>query len=476
MNLYNIHRKLSLIALLPVLAWTLSGVMHPLMSNFKPKVNARLSVNKKEKNIDQISISIDSVMKLKGWKEIQSFRLVNIDSALFYQVKKEGENIYVSTANGKTIEDGDHEYAKYLATMYSGEQSSTIASISTQTSFSNEYVKIARILPVYKVEYKRMDGLSVFIDVNTDRMTYATNTIRSTFQAFFLWAHSWTFLSFNNTFRLFVLGTFIILSFLAGFTGIVVYTKYRKVYQRQDHSKIPWQRRLHRTLGIGLSFTLLLFTLSAFMHMLPKYAALDKVSFEKQAVFSINELLFDFDQIQEPWMNVKPIKIGNQAYFQFYFKKDRSIVKKYYDTQLGEELIKGDSIYAVHLAKTYSGLTEVKSINEVRNFENEYGFINKLLPVQKVQFAGVGNPRWYIDTETSFVGAIIEDRAALSGFIFAYFHKYHLFDFLGKGMRDLLMSSFALGNFLLSLLGFMMYLNSKKTTKKRKNKSKKLVF
>lgn len=476
MNLYKIHRKLSLIALLPVLAWTLSGVMHPLMSYFKPKVNARLAVNKEEKKTNQILISIDSVMRLKRWTNIQSFRLVNVDSSLYYQIKREGKNIYVSTVNGNTNENGEYEYATYLAGLYSGEQSSTIADISTQNSFSNEYVKIARILPVYKVAYKRMDGLSIFIDVNTDRMTYATNTIRSTFQAFFLWAHSWVFLSFNNIFRLSVLGAFITISFLAGFTGILVYTKYRKVYHLQNSAKVTWQRKLHRTLGIGLSFTLLLFALSAFMHMLPKYTALDKAIFEYQSVFSADELLFNFDQIQEPWINVKPVKVGHQSYFQFHFIKGRSIVKKYYNTTSGEELIKGDSIYAVHLAKSYSGLSKVKNTERISRFENEYGFINKLLPVQKVQFTREGNPRWYIDTETSFVGAIIEDKSALSGFIFAYFHKYHFFDFLGKGMRDIIMTSFALGNFLVSLLGFMMYLNTKKTTRERKRKKKELVY
>ncbi|WP_044201365.1 PepSY domain-containing protein [Flammeovirga sp. OC4] len=475
MNIYKIHRQLSLIALLPVLAWTLSGVMHPLMSNFKPKVNQRLSVNKEVKSTSQFDLSVDSILKMNHWEDIKSFRLVTIDSSIYYQFKREEGNIYINAKTGDKLKGGDIEYATYLAGLYSGEQSQKISDISVQNEFSNEYVKIARILPVYKVQYERMDGLRVFIDVNTDRMTYATNTIRSTFQRVFLWAHSWTFLDFNTTFRLLVLGFFITISFLAGVTGILVYTKYRKTYQRQQQSKVPWQRRLHRTLGIGLSFTLLLFALSAFMHMLPKYTALDKTSYASSYSFSQEDMIFDLDTMRGDWINYQPVIIDGINYYQFHFKEGRSVTKRYFHTVSGEELIKGDSIYAVQLAKQYSGLSSVKNITEVNKFANEYGFINKLLPVQKVQFEGEGNPRWYIDTATTYVGAIIEDKAAFSGFIFAYFHKYHMFDFLGKEARDTIMSLFALGNFLVSFLGLLMYINQKKAVKKRK-KTKELVY
>ncbi|KXX70118.1 PepSY domain-containing protein [Flammeovirga sp. SJP92] len=474
MNLYKIHRQLSLIALLPVLAWTLSGVMHPLMSNFKPRVNQRLAVNKEVKSADQIQLSVDSIMKINHWEDIASFRLVTIDSAIFYQFKRAEGNTYINAKSGEKLMNGDIHYATYLAGLYSGEEEQKIDAIDIQKEFSNEYVKIARILPVYKVQYKRMDGLWVFIDVNTDRMTYATNTIRSTFQRVFLWAHSWTFLDFNNTFRLLILGFFITISFLAGVTGILVYTRYRKTYQRQQKSRVPWQRRFHRTLGIGLSFTLLLFALSAFMHMLPKYTALDKTSYGSPAQYSQEEMIFDLDTVKGDWINYQPVKIDGINYYQFHFKAGRGISKRYFHSVSGEELIKGDSIYAVQLAKQYSGLSSVKSITEVKKFANEYGFINKLLPVQKVQFEGEGNLRWYIDTQTTFVGAIIEDKAAFSGFIFAYFHKYHMFDFLGKKARDTIMSVFALGNFLVSLLGLLMYINQKKVTKKRR-KSRELV-
>ncbi|NME69205.1 PepSY domain-containing protein [Flammeovirga aprica] len=475
MNLYKIHRQLSLVALIPVLAWTLSGVMHPLMSNLKPNVNQRLVVNKDVKARDHFQLSVDSIMKMNHWEDIMSFRLVSIDSSVYYQFKREEGNTYINATSGEKLMNGDIHYATYLAGLYSGEEKQKIDEISIQKEFSNEYVKIARILPVHKVQYKRMDGLRVFIDVNTDRMTYATNSIRSTFQRVFLWAHSWTFLDFNNTFRLLVLGFFISISFFAGITGILVNTKFRKTYQCQQKSRIPWQRRWHRTLGIGLSFTLLLFALSAFMHMLPKYTALDKTSYVSSTSFSQEAMIFDLDTIKGDWINYQPLKIDGINYYQFHFKAGRGITKRYFHSISGEELIKGDSIYAVQLAKQYSGLTKVKNSTEVKKFANEYGFINKLLPVQKIQFEGEGNPRWYIDTATTFVGAIIEDKSAFSGFIFAYFHKYHMFDFLGKQARDTIMSLFALGNFLVSLLGLLMYINQKKAVKKRR-RSKELVY
>ncbi|OHX64426.1 PepSY domain-containing protein [Flammeovirga pacifica] len=469
MNWYKIHSKLSLIALVPVLAWTLSGVMHPLMSNFKPNVKQRLAVNKEVKKWGENTLSIDSVMTLHQWESIQSFRLVGLDSTLYYQIKHSQSNYYVHTKTGQILDNGDEKYAIYLAGLYSEEENTKVSAVEKQESFSNEYVKIARILPVFKVKYLRMDGLRVFVDVNTDQMTYATNHLRSLFQQFFLWGHSWTFLNFNQTFRLLILSLFVLVSFSAGLSGIFVYTKFRKTYKQQHSSKVDKQRKWHRTLGIALSFTLLLFTLSAFVHMLPKYNALDKTSFSTSNSFGKNDLRYPFSDLPKGWVNIQPVKIKEQTYYQVFYKKGKGISKRYFDVTRGVELRGADSIYAVQLAMNYGGLSEVKQTKRIHKFENEYGFINKLLPVQKVQFAGHGHPRWYIDTTTSYVGAIIEDQSALSGFVFAYFHKYHMFDFMGKGFRDTLISVFALGNFLVSLLGFMMYIkNVKKKSKNRK--------
>ncbi|MBB6459420.1 PepSY domain-containing protein [Flammeovirga kamogawensis] len=476
MSLYKIHRKLSLVALFPLLAWTLSGVMHPLMSNLKPKVNQRIIVNQNIKNTDKTILSVAEIMVRNNWATIQSYRFINYDSSLYYQFKIAGNNIYINATNGDRLKDGDIQYASYLAGLYSDEDASKIRSITTQESFSNEYVKIARILPVYKVQYRRMDGLRVFIDVNSDKMTYATNSIRSAFQTFFLYAHSWTFLDFNQTFRLVILSVFVLITFFAGVTGILVYTKFRKTYIRQNKSRVPWQRRLHRILGIGLSFTLLLFAMSAFMHMLPKYTAIDKAIFASETTFTIDEMTFNTNMIDKNRMNHQPVRIEGKVYCQFHYKQGRDIIKKYFDVFSGSELIGGDSIYAVSLAKQFSGLIAVKSVAEIKRFENEYGFINKLLPVQKVQFSYDGNPRWYIDTTSGFVGAIIDDKAAFSGFIFAYFHKYHLLDFLGKGVRDTILLLFALGNFIVSSLGFWMYISTKKVVKKQKKKNRELVY
>src|SRR6202012_6278339 len=78
------------------------------------------------------------------------------------------------------------------------------------------------------------------------------------------------------------------------------------------------------------------------------------------------------------------IKIYNHTYYQVSTGKKEI---KYYDTKSGTELADGDKTFATFLSNYYrpetKGMKQVKGklkVAQIRQFDNEYGFINKRLP------------------------------------------------------------------------------------------------
>ena len=61
-KIYGWHRTIGIITIIPVIFWTLSGLMHPFMAHFfKPEIaNERIDLNTIEKH--QLKFSIQEVL------------------------------------------------------------------------------------------------------------------------------------------------------------------------------------------------------------------------------------------------------------------------------------------------------------------------------------------------------------------------------------------------------------------------------
>lgn len=101
-------------------------------------------------------------------------------------------------------------------------------------------------------------------------------------------------------------------------------------------------------------------------------------------------------------------------------------------------------------------IMEIADSQLVAEFGNEYGFIFKRLPVVKVQFKGMGNPRYYVEPATGALAAEVRDADALEGWSFAFLHKWDFANF-NKDFRDIMVSLFALGNILVALMGIWLF-------------------
>jgi hypothetical protein len=92
------------------------------------------------------------------------------------------------------------------------------------------------------------------------------------------------------------------------------------------------------------------------------------------------------------------------------------------DATTGEKWSGDVKTVATLLTKQYADPSNsVVQTEFIQKFSGEYGFINKRLPVVKVQFSGPGNPRYYIEPLTGVLAAKVDDLDALEGKSFERF-------------------------------------------------------
>lgn len=138
----------------------------------------------------------------------------------------------------------------------------------------------------------------------------------------------------------------------------------------------------------------------------------------------------------------------------------------YFDTQTGKERELADEDYARFLSIYYhtqdSGLTTFKGrvkVDVIKQFNNEYGFINKRLPVARVSYPNGDN--WYIETTSSKLATKVAGIDRAEGLSFIFLHKYFGMSWAGKDIRDIVSMLAALGVLVASLFGFAAFIKNK---------------
>jgi hypothetical protein len=138
----------------------------------------------------------------------------------------------------------------------------------------------------------------------------------------------------------------------------------------------------------------------------------------------------------------------------------------YFDTQTGKERELGDEDYARFLSTYYqngkSPLNTFKGrvkVDVIKQFDNEYGFINKRLPVERVGYPGGDN--WYIETTSSKLATKVAGIDRAEGLSFIFLHKYFGMSWAGKDIRDIVSMLAALGVLVVSLFGFASFIKNK---------------
>ena len=475
-NFYKWHRILGLTALVPVIFWTLSGLSHPFMSNwFRPTIAQEVFKPLPQSKMKP-GISIQEVLIKNGITEFRNFGVISFEGQTYYQVMGKDSTVNHYSANtGELLKDGDQTYARYLARYFTQDTVSKIKSVTLQKTFDGHYQPINHLLPVWKVAFDRPDGMDVYIETMQSRMGTFNNNTRKAMLVFFEQLHTWQFLADigGDQFRLLVLLIVVGIMFLSLLSGLTVYGFFWKKFKtanqnrkQADRKDTRFVHRFHRQIGLIVSFVMMTLLISGAFHSIVK---LHNIGPEEK-VYSqlINSKDLVTSNLQLPLADNTILKTGivnfyGTTYYQVSTNKKDVL---YFDVVTGKELKDGDEMYAGFLSGFYrepsKGIKQVKAklkFTQIRQFDNEYGFINKRLPVQKVEYPN--NENWYVETTTSALAEKVTGIDRVEGFSFIFLHKYFGMSWAGKNIRDVVSMLAALGVLVASLFGFAAFIKNK---------------
>lgn len=506
-HIYRWHRITALIISVPVLLWAISGFMHPFMTNVKPAL-AQQWIPVKAINTEKIKWSLRDVLAKHTIAEFTKSRIVSMGNQYFYQIALPGdpELIYISASNGERLKGGDALYARHLAKQFldgskekrdaekqlaslsekpivltvaesredknedccqlatyavlSNQSGTPIKKVSMVTRFGDEYLDINRLLPVYKVETNRADGIRVYVDTQQDRLGYATDNRRKAFDQFFRLFHTLSWMNAFGNGKLWIEIGLMLLVMSSSLMGLYIFfTTKGKKGVGNPVSKWRWN---HRYTSLAASFFTLAFSFSGAFHAWSKLTPDTRHDYKWEPVLKTEKIQGDLAAIQalfpsEQITQVSPIQMHNVYYWQVYTKKESATsnmpayksrgkgmeVKMppvhYIHMDEQRELPKGEEQYAAMLAAFFSKMDvkSIASIQPITKFEGEYGFVNKRLPVWKVSFPQHHQERYYVETSTGKLSVRVDDTDLPEGYSFSLLHKHHFMDFGGKIARDL---------------------------------------
>jgi len=492
-NIYRWHRIIGIITIIPIICWTVSGSMHPFMAHwFKPAI-PREFIMPTPLPKDKIILSLQDILAKNNIRSFRNFRIVMVKDVPYYQLKNEVYNLdYYSAIDGTRLPDGDRHYAESLARYFLADSVSKIAWMEKITEFTPQYRYVNRLLPVWKVSFERGENMDVYIDTEQTRLGTFNNNQRKAFLWIFGNFHNWEWLAniTNNWLRITIMIVLLIVIISSAISGVVVYGFFWKRFSKPAvENRTSYLRRHHRKIGIAVSFVTLTFAVSGAYHVSMKYTPDDRQEYMHQPVLLSNEVTTSSLALPVNWERVSNIalaKIGKEVFYQVFYTRtdDEPSAIIYLNASTGKQLPDGNIVYARQLAKKFflASLTsnppaccEVMESYQEANapampafqqaafltaFNREYGFVNKRLPVVKLDYNTPQHLSYYIEPATGRLAARIEDSDRNEGYTFAVFHKYLFMDWAGKNVRDGVMLFAALGVLTVSVLGLILFVRT----------------
>ena len=500
-NIYSWHRNLSLIIAIPVLLWALSGFMHPLMTTIKPKVSTQFL---KPAVIDSaaVKLSLNQVLKQNKIQVFHNFRLIVVDTNWFYQVQCTANEVpvYLSATTGKKWQNGDQLYAQYLSKQFlegqnkseeekqikinnstavetdccdaatncvlQNEKGAKISGASLIKEFDDEYRFINRLLPVYKIDFERKDGIRIYVETTSDRFAYAVDDKRALFDTMFALFHNWEFLSFIGKGKYLLMALLLAIACITTIMGLYIFF-ITKTKQPKGNGQLK-ARRNHRYTAVFASFFTLMFAFSGAFHALEKLKPDTRYNFYTNEQINSETPKLDIPKLQtaigNPVTNISIIRMNEQLYWQVAVKKGERSTTEYYSLNDYQFLKDGDKLYAQYLASLFSKnkTNAMKTSELITTFEGEYGFVNKRLPVWKIEYAINNNERYYIETKSGKLSVRIDDLDLAEGYSFAILHKHHFMDWGGKLVRDISTMFWAAAQIAMVLVGLILWRRRRK--------------
>ncbi|QEK51202.1 PepSY domain-containing protein [Pedobacter aquae] len=488
-NIYKWHKIIGLITIIPVIFWTLSGLMHPFMAHwFKPtlpKEKLEISVI----DTTKIKYSIQEVLKAHQIHRFLNFRIVYFKGNSYYQIISIDKKIrYFNTTTSEELLNGDQHYATYLAKYYLADTAIKPSNISLQTTFSQDYKYINRLLPVWKLSFDKNGGTDLFIETTSSRLATFNNQNRKNFLLIFDLFHNWSFLDAisNNQIRIVMMMICLSIIILSALSGILIYGFMWGKFKKTPINSKSILKKYHRQIGIATAFVTLTFAASGAYHATTKWNPNKETGLKYEPIIKIEHLKKDFLKLNLFWdklSNISIVTLKKDTLYQVVYNKtdDEPQEILYFNVRTGKETLNADIEYAKYLVKKFTSTTqqediilpdcclktdennnffEAKLLNTktLYSFSRDYGFVFKRLPVVQLDYDTPQNDTYFIDTQFSTLASHITDEDRIEGYSFAIFHKFLFMDWAGKNIRDFTMLISALGVLIVSLFGLAIFI------------------
>lgn len=485
-NSVRIHRWLRYLAILALVLFVVSALMHPIMIWTGPQPSRMVPPSMSIRDL-----SVDNVSHILNKYHIVSpllVRLVPTVGGPCLQVTEQEDlpRRYFNLQSGEELEEFDRQQAIWLSRYYNNDNDDIIK-VEFITEFNDEYPWVNRLLPVYKITFDSSDNTVVYVYTETNALAAINNDWKDALQFVFRNFHTWSWLDAFPILRI-ILMTFLLIALIA-----MAATGAMQLFLKKSTSKTPKHRKNHRMVAtiVFIPFVALLISglfhlqhqqfgeshkgmrmsdslqLESNRHPIPSSAfdvadqAVNNVSLVEYQHKLFYRIGFSPKEYSEPTLDHHAIVSSDslqkrEQRFDGVSPEKSSVYIDFADGRLTDI---EDEMVATSVATEFLGRDQLQ-INKaelVTHFGPEYDFRNKRLPVWRISANNPEHQVVFVDPITSIVVDHLTPSSRIERWSFSMLHKWDfLVPFIGRQARDVLVVGLLTSLLLLAYLGISM--------------------
>ncbi|WP_291810447.1 hypothetical protein [Limnobacter sp.] len=462
-SVLKLHRTLALFGFAAMLLWGASGLLHPWLTTFGVQ-QAVFAPPQRALNLNQ-ALPFQQLLRQTGIEKAQSVRLAVGESANLLQVTESqfAPRRYFDLNTGLELPNHDPVYAAFLARYYLNAPYAEIAKVERIETFSNDYPSVNRLLPVYRVQFDRPDGLNAYVYTETASLAAVSDNTKHRVQTAFQWLHTWSWMpKAAETPRVLLIAMLVGVLFTMACSGLAMLVLIRRKVRAAGAK--GW----HRIAGYALVVPVLMFSFSGVYHVVQHGWPEGQSKLAMRPAIQLQNLDF---AIHSSWAEItRDLQVtglslvANQNGELLYrlalpnpkngLPDNAQAIRTarfdgvqptgpavYLNAKTGILWQDGDREMAHQLAQLHTGLPReaVQQVSLVTRFGGDYDFRNKRLPVWKFEYGAPLNASVFVDTATGVLADITLNSAKPEIWSFSMLHKWSFLGGLGRNVQNIVM-------------------------------------
>lgn len=462
-SVLKLHRALALFGFAAMLLWGASGLLHPWLTTFGVQ-QAVFAPPQRALNLNQ-ALPFQQLLKQTGIEQAQSVRLAVGESANLLQVTESqfAPRRYFDLNTGLELPNHDPVYAAFLARHYLNVPYAEIAKVERIDTFSNDYPSVNRLLPVYRVQFDRPDGLNAYVYTETASLAAVSDNTKHRVQTAFQWLHTWSWMpKAAETPRVLLIAMLVGVLFTMACSGLAMLVLIRRKVRAAGAK--GW----HRIAGYALAVPVLMFSFSGVYHVVQHGWPEEQSKLAMRPAIQLQNLDF---AIHSSWAEItRDLQVtglslvANQNGELLYrlalpnpkngLPDNAQAIRTarfdgvqptgpavYLNAKTGILWQDGDREMAHQLAQLHTGFPReaVQQVSLVTRFGGDYDFRNKRLPVWKFEYGAPLNASVFVDTATGVLADITLNSAKPEIWSFSMLHKWSFLGGLGRNVQNIVM-------------------------------------